>query len=107
MGKTDEYQFDYLDEFLSGMSKEEKFMPVITLVVYCGTEHPWDGARCLRDLLEVDEERKGFVSNYRLNLYDCHEHDTLVENVVRIQRMVGSYDVKPIYEAMQKENEKE
>ena len=208
------------DEFLSGMSKEEKFMPVITLVVYCGTEHPWDGARCLHDLLEVDEELKEFVSNYRMNLYDCHEHDTFdeyrtglrqlfevvrygkdkkklkqileenrdaysqidsdtrelievvgkvrigeeyetvekkydmckafmdmklegveeertthlievvckkilknkpveiiaeeleeeisaVENVVRIQRMVGSYDVKQIYEAMQKENEKE
>lgn len=67
------------DEFLSGMSKEEKFIPVITLVVYCGTEHPWDGARCLHDLLEVDEELKEFVSNYRLNLYDCHEHDTFDE----------------------------
>ena len=24
------------DEFFSGMGKDEKFMPVITLVVYCG-----------------------------------------------------------------------
>lgn len=61
------------------MTKEEKFTPVITLVVYCGTAHPWDGARCLHDLLDIDEELKEFVSNYRLNLYDCHEHDTFDE----------------------------
>lgn len=67
------------DEFLSGMTKDEKFIPIITLVVYCGTEHVWDGARCLYDLLEVDEELKEFISNYRLNLYDCHEHDTFDE----------------------------
>ena len=67
------------DEFLSGMAKDEKFIPIITLVVYCGTEHPWDGARCLHDLLEADEEMKEFITNYRLNLYDCHEHDTFDE----------------------------
>ena len=32
------------DEFFSGMGKDEKFMPVITLVVYCGMERSWDGA---------------------------------------------------------------
>lgn len=67
------------DEFFSGMAKDEKFVPVITLVVYCGTEHSWDGARCLHDLLEVEEDLKEFISNYRLNLYDCHEHDTFDE----------------------------
>ena len=67
------------DEFLSGMAKDEKFTPVITLVVYCGAEHPWDGAKCLYDLLDINEEMKEFVSNYKLNLYDCHEHDTFDE----------------------------
>lgn len=67
------------DEFLSGMTKDEKFVPIITLVVYCGIEHPWDGARCLYDLLEIDEKMKEYVTNYRLNLYDCHEHDTFDE----------------------------
>lgn len=67
------------DAFLSGMAKGEKFIPVITLVVYCGTEHPWDGARSLYDLLEVDGELKEFINDYRLNLYDCHEHDTFEE----------------------------
>ena len=67
------------DEFLSQMNKDEKFTPIITLVVYCGTEHPWDGARCLYDLLDIDDEMKEFVTNYKLNLYDCHEHDTFDE----------------------------
>ncbi len=67
------------DEFFSGMTGDEKFTPVITLVVYCGMDHPWDGARCLYDLLDIDDETKAFVTNYRLNLYDCHEHDTFDE----------------------------
>ncbi len=67
------------DEFLSGMKKEEKFAPIITLVVYFGTDGTWDGARCLYDLLDMDEELKEYVSNYRLNLYDCHGHDTFDE----------------------------
>lgn len=67
------------DEFLSGMDKDDKFVPIITLVVYCGTEHGWDGARCLYDLLDIDEELRKYVTNYKLNLYDCHEHNTFEE----------------------------
>lgn len=67
------------NEFLSGMKREEKFTPIITLVVYFGTEHPWDGARCLYDLLNIDEDMKEYITNYRLNLYDCQEHDTFEE----------------------------
>lgn len=67
------------DEYLSGMKKDEKFAPIITLVVYFGTDGGWNGARCLHDLLDIDEELKEYVVNYRLNLYDCHEHDTFEE----------------------------
>ena len=67
------------DEYLSSMKPEEKFMPIITLVVYFGTEHTWDGAKCLYDLLDIEEELKEYVTNYRLNLYDCQEHDTFSE----------------------------
>ena len=67
------------DEYLSGINKEEKFEPIITLVVYFGIEHPWDGAKCLHDLLDIDGELKEFVTNYKLNLYDCQEHDTFDE----------------------------
>lgn len=67
------------DEFMSGIAKDEKFIPIITLVVYCGLEHPWDGAKCLYDLLDIDDEMKAYVTNYKLNLYDCHAHDTFDE----------------------------
>ena len=67
------------DEYLSGIKKEERFAPIITLVVYFGTDHSWDGAKCLHDLLDIDDELKEYVTNYRLNLYDCQEHDTFYE----------------------------
>ena len=67
------------DAFMSKMNKDEKFTPIITLVVYCGTERGWDGARCLYDMLDIDDEMKEFVTDYKLNLYDCHEHDTFDE----------------------------
>ena len=67
------------DAFMSKMNRDEKFTPIITLVVYCGTDHGWDGAKCLYDLLDIDDEMKEFVTNYKLNLYDCHEHDSFDE----------------------------
>lgn len=69
------------------MKKNEKFIPIITLVVYCEREHPWDGAECLHDLLEADEEMKRFITNYRLNLYDCQAHDTFDEYKTGLRRL--------------------
>lgn len=66
------------DEFISGMKKEDRFIPVITVVVYYGKEKPWDGAKTLYDLLEVngnEEKILPFISNYRLNVFDYHDHD--------------------------------
>ena len=57
MGRADEYQFDYLDDNVRFADQ-----------VNGGTEHPWDGAKCLYDLLQIDERLKPYVSNYRLNL---------------------------------------
>lgn len=67
------------NEYLSGMKKDEKFAPIITLVVYFGIDSAWDGARCLYDLLDIEEELKEYVTNYRMNLYDFHDHDTFDE----------------------------
>lgn len=67
------------DEFISGMRKDDKFIPVITIVVYYGREKSWDGAKTLYELLEVEghEERiLPFVSNYRLNVFDYHDYDS-------------------------------
>ena len=61
------------DEFLSRMRKEEKFVPVVTLVLYLGKEEEWDGAKTLYEMLEIEEELKPFVSNHRINLFDYNE----------------------------------
>ena len=61
------------NEFLSQMRKEEKFIPVITLILYLGKEEAWGGARTLYELLEIDEELKPFVSNHKINLFDYHD----------------------------------
>ena len=59
-------------EFLSGMKKEQKFIPVIPLILYLGKDSKWDGATTLHEILEIDDELKPFVNNYKLNFYDYH-----------------------------------
>ena len=56
------------EEFLSGLRKEDRLKPVITLVVSLSAEQ-WDGARSLHELLAVeDKELLRFVPDYKLNL---------------------------------------
>ena len=66
------YKFEG-DEFLSQMRKEEKFIPVITLILYLGKEKAWDGAKSLYELLEIKEELKPFVTNHKINVFDYHD----------------------------------
>ena len=66
------------DEFISGMGKDDRFIPVITIVVYYGTDKPWDGARTLYELLDtegMEEEILPFISNYQLNVFDYHDYE--------------------------------
>lgn len=56
-------------EFLSGFSKEDKIIPVITLTVYFGSDK-WDGPRSLKDMFpeDIDEEVLSKVDDYHLHL---------------------------------------
>ncbi len=94
----DERDLTSQDEYLSAMGKEEKFAPIITLVVYFGTEGKGDGAGCLHDLLDIDDELKEYVTNYRLNLYDCQEHDTFNE---------FHTELRQVFDAVRHSNDKE
>ena len=66
------------DEYLSRFTKKDRLLPVVTLVLYCG-ERPWDGARSLHGMLELDgvpEELKEYVEDYSLHILDvCHTPD--------------------------------
>ncbi len=58
------------DEFVSGLYKEDRILPVITVVIYFGSK-PWDGATRLRDLYKCDSpEILNFVPDYKMNLID-------------------------------------
>ena len=71
-------QGDALDsgEFLSGISKEDRLVPVISLILYHGSK-PWDGPKSLYDMLEFDASAKEIhalkqvLPDYRLNLIDA------------------------------------
>jgi hypothetical protein len=56
-------------EFLSGFTKEDKLIPIITLTIYWGADK-WDAPRSLHEMFrEEDREEFGrFVSDYKLNL---------------------------------------
>lgn len=57
------------DEYLSHMRKEDKFLPVVTVVIYYG-EKAWDGARDLHGVLNIPDEIKPFVGNYPMHLVE-------------------------------------
>ncbi|SCZ77495.1 Rpn family recombination-promoting nuclease/putative transposase [Pseudobutyrivibrio xylanivorans] len=58
-------------EFLSGIRKDDKIEPVITLTVYYGTKE-WDGPLSLHEMFSenVSPEILDLVSDYRLNLLE-------------------------------------
>ena len=59
-------------EYLSRISRRDRLLPVITLILYCG-ERAWDGAKCLHDMLDlhkIPEELRQYVGDYSLHVLD-------------------------------------
>lgn len=56
-------------EFLSGFTKADKLIPIITITVYLGSDE-WDAPRCLTDMYEIPDDRlKPFLQNFNANLF--------------------------------------
>ena len=70
-GKTEKWM-------LSPLKKEDRLIPVITLVLYIG-EKPWDASENLYGLLDlscVPQELQQYISDYRIQVLDvCHTED--------------------------------
>ncbi len=68
-------------EYLYGFRKDDKVCPVITFVLYAGSDE-WDGATSLHQILNfenIPDELRGMVSDYKVNLIDIREiEDTSV-----------------------------
>lgn len=79
-------------EFLSGIKKEDKLIPIITVVFYYG-EKKWDGSTELHELLGLDGKEykkiKGVVSNYKINLIDPAELEDLSYYETDLQMIFG------------------
>lgn len=71
------------DEYLSRMKKTDKLLPVITMVVYYG-ERPWDGALSLYEMLDIPEEIKAFVNDYKMLLVEARKSDLVFHNMNNI-----------------------
>lgn len=55
-------------EFLSGFYKDDKLLPVITLVIHFGPEE-WDAPMGLHDMMKIeDPELLSYIPDYRINL---------------------------------------
>lgn len=64
-------------EFLSGLNKDEKLIPVLTIVLYYGDD-PWNGPKCLHDMITFPPELlpwKDYFPDYKLNLVTCSTVD--------------------------------
>ena len=60
-----EYKKQVLEE-----NRYKKKYPVITLVLYMGYDRNWKYSNSLLDLLEVDENLKPYVSDYKINIFE-------------------------------------
>ena len=68
------------DEYLSRMKKTDKFIPVITVVVYYG-EKDWDGAKSLHEMLNIPEKMSKYVNDYKMLLVEAKENNLVLHNV--------------------------
>ena len=56
------------DKFLSGFHKDDKLLPVITLVIYWSPDE-WDGPKSIHEMLSVKDKRiLKHVPDYKINL---------------------------------------
>lgn len=67
------------DEFLSGMRRTDRFIPVVTIAVYYG-EKPWDGAKSLHEMLDIPEPLRRYVNDYHMILIEARENRLCFHN---------------------------
>ncbi len=84
------------NEFLSGIKKKDRFLPVITLVLYYG-EEAWNGPKSLHDVLDIPKEIKEYVSDYQLHIIEIRDNKLKLKNQNNIdlfQLLSIIYDAK-------------
>jgi hypothetical protein len=66
--KSNDYKGVNSDEYLSGFMKDDRLMPVMTLVIYFGSKE-WDGPMSIHEMFEEHDKRiLSFIPDYKINL---------------------------------------
>lgn len=97
-------------EFLSGMKKTDKLIPVFTILLYHGRER-WEAAESLRDMVDLtgfDEKMRIMHPDYKLHMVNMMELDAaLFETGLReLIGMLQCADDKKKMQQFMKENAK-
>ena len=94
------------DEYLSGFWKSDRLLPVVTVVIYFGSDE-WDGPISLRDMYaDCDAEILKYAADYRINLIAPYrlsdeEIDEFVTSFREIMKYIKySSDGKKLKEAV-------
>ncbi|MBR4328483.1 MAG: Rpn family recombination-promoting nuclease/putative transposase [Candidatus Riflebacteria bacterium] len=98
------------DEFLSGFTKQDKLIPVITLVVYFGSNN-WDGPTNIREMFgNAKESIAKYLPDYHINLISPDlsddELDKLSSELGVVMKFIKqSRDKKKMLENIEKHKE--
>jgi hypothetical protein len=98
-------------DYLSGIKKDQKLKPVITLVIYFGPDE-WDGPRYFHDMLDMNDVVKPLIPNYKLKLispYDLtnselNKFNTELYNVLKYIKISKSLDKNNLYKMINEDN---
>lgn len=89
------------EEFLSSFKKGDRLHPMVTICVYYG-EEMWDGPISLTDMLNMPEELRAVVNDYKMNLIQVRESEQLrfqnedVSTVFEVSRNIFKKDYEKI-----------
>ena len=78
-------------EYLSGFSAQDRLTPILSIVVYWGTE-PWTAPLSLHEILDIREELmeyKDKINDYRINLLDVGRMENLQDYHGELKALLG------------------
>lgn len=81
----------YRGQLTKGRKDKRKY-PVVTIVLYFGMKH-WDKPRSLYECLDIPEELKPYVNDYKINLVEVAFLDDKLDNFHSDFRIIAEYFV--------------
>ena len=68
------------NEYLSGIKKSDRIMPIYTIVIYYGDE-PWDGPKSIHEMFRPEnKDNLPYLNDYRINLLEVRNNDLVFHN---------------------------